>query len=148
MGNDAVQIDGKNYEFIGDLELKKVASFQAIQNGEDGISADAKLHILHNRFTGNSDAIDYEGGGGICSNNVFEYNSDDAVDLDRSTEAIVENNIIRYNGDDGIEGWHEHGQYELFDFPCFTHNVHIHNTQSKAHIITLCSNALFNSWSV
>jgi hypothetical protein len=80
----------------------KIIGF-TIQNGVDGISADAKLDILHNRFTGHSDAIDYEGGGGICSNNVFEYNSDDAVDLDGSTEAIIENNIIRNNGDDGIE---------------------------------------------
>jgi parallel beta-helix repeat protein len=74
-----------------------------IQNGTDGISADAKLDILNNRFTGNGDAIDYEGGGGNCLNNVFENNSDDAIDLDGSTEAIIENNIIRNNGDDGIE---------------------------------------------
>jgi hypothetical protein len=74
-----------------------------IQNGNDGISPAAKLHILHNRFTGNRDAIDYEGGGGICRNNVFENNSDDAIDLDGPVEVIIEDNIIRDTGDDGIE---------------------------------------------
>ena len=67
------------------------------------IASDGKIDILNNRFTGNGDAIDYGDGGGICRNNLFEYNSDDAVDLDGSTEAIIEENIIRYNGDDGIE---------------------------------------------
>jgi len=43
MGNDAAQIESKNYEFIGDLELKKVASFQAIQNGDDG--------LIHREYT-------------------------------------------------------------------------------------------------
>jgi hypothetical protein len=80
----------------------KIIGF-TIQNGEDGISASAKLHILNNRFTGNKDAIDYQGGGGICRNNLFENNKDDAIDLDRSAEATIEDNIIRHNGDDGIE---------------------------------------------
>jgi len=74
-----------------------------IQNGDDGIRTFAKLHILNNRFTGHSDAIDYEAGGGICRNNVFENNSDDAIDLDGPTEAIIEDNMIRNNSDDGIE---------------------------------------------
>jgi hypothetical protein len=39
----------------------KIIGF-TIQNGKDGISASASLHILHNRFIGNSDGIDYEGG--------------------------------------------------------------------------------------
>lgn len=37
MGNDNSAIENKTYEFIGDLELKKVASFQAIQKGKDGL---------------------------------------------------------------------------------------------------------------
>jgi DNA-binding beta-propeller fold protein YncE len=74
-----------------------------IQNGNDGISASARLHILNNHFTGNRDAIDYEAGGGICRDNVFENNSDDAVDLDGPTQATIENNTMRNNGDDGIE---------------------------------------------
>ncbi len=81
----------------------KIIGF-TIQNGRDGISASAKLHILNNRFTGNSDAIDYEsGGGGNCRDNVFENNRDDAIDLDGSTEVTIEDNLIRNNGDDGIE---------------------------------------------
>jgi parallel beta-helix repeat protein len=80
----------------------KIIGF-TILNGQDGISASAKFHILNNRFTLNSDAIDYESGGGTCSNNVFENNRDDAIDLDGSTEVTIENNIIHNNGDDGIE---------------------------------------------
>ncbi|HSB15881.1 MAG TPA: right-handed parallel beta-helix repeat-containing protein [Bryobacteraceae bacterium] len=80
----------------------KVIGF-TIQNGGDGISAAGKLHILNNRIIGNSDGIDYEGGGGICRNNVFENNSDDGIDFDGPTEATVEDNLIRNNGDDGIE---------------------------------------------
>ncbi|MEZ4736129.1 MAG: metallophosphoesterase [Caldilineaceae bacterium] len=80
----------------------KIIGF-TIQNGSDGISPAAKLHILNNRFIGNSDAIDYEGGGGICRNNLFEDNSDDAIDLDGTVEVTIEDNLIRNNGDDGIE---------------------------------------------
>jgi len=74
-----------------------------IQNGSDGISAAGSLEILHNRFIGNGDAIDYEGGGGLCRYNLFENNRDDAVDLDRAAQVIITDNIIRNNGDDGIE---------------------------------------------
>ena len=74
-----------------------------IQNGDDGISASAKLHILNNRFTGNKDAIDYESGGGFCRNNIFENNTDDAIDLDGPTEVTIEDNLINNSGDDGVE---------------------------------------------
>ena len=80
----------------------KIIGF-TIQNGDDGILAFAKLHILNNRFIGNVDAIDFEDGGGSCRNNVFENNDDDAIDLDGATEATIEDNIIRDSGDDGIE---------------------------------------------
>ncbi len=36
-GSDTAKFEDKPYEFIGDLELKKVASFQAIQKSEDGL---------------------------------------------------------------------------------------------------------------
>ncbi|HLF28456.1 MAG TPA: right-handed parallel beta-helix repeat-containing protein [Anaerolineae bacterium] len=80
----------------------KIIGF-TIQHGQDGIRSAAQLHILNNRFTGHSDAIDYGGGGGFCRNNVFENNSDDAIDLDGPTEATIEDNLIRNSGDDGIE---------------------------------------------
>jgi hypothetical protein len=80
----------------------KIVGF-TIQNGDDGITALGKLHILNNRFTGNRDAIDYERGGGFCRLNVFENNSDDAIDLDGPTEVTIEDNIIRNNNDDGME---------------------------------------------
>jgi len=74
-----------------------------IANGDDGISCTAKVEISHNRFVNNGDAIDYERGGGLCRNNFFENNRDDAIDLDGATEAIIEDNVILNSGDDGIE---------------------------------------------
>jgi hypothetical protein len=74
-----------------------------IRNGDDGISCEANIHIESNRFLGNKDAIDYEGGGGICRNNVFERNRDDGIDLDKACAILIEDNIIRNNEDDGIE---------------------------------------------
>jgi hypothetical protein len=74
-----------------------------IQNGDDGITCSGKAQILHNRFTSNNDAIDYEGGGGVCQFNTFENNMDDAVDLDQATEVTITDNVIRSNRDDGIE---------------------------------------------
>lgn len=43
MGGDAGTLAAKSYEFIGDLELKKTASFQAIQKGKDG--------LIHREYT-------------------------------------------------------------------------------------------------
>lgn len=43
MGKDALLIEDKPYEFIGDLELKKTASFQAIQKGKDS--------LIHREYT-------------------------------------------------------------------------------------------------
>ena len=43
MGADAGTLAAKLYEFIGDLELKKTASFQAIQKGKDG--------LIHREYT-------------------------------------------------------------------------------------------------
>ena len=43
-----------------------------IQNSNDGIACDARINILHNRFTGCEDAIDYEkDSGGLCAYNLF-----------------------------------------------------------------------------
>lgn len=74
-----------------------------IQNGEDGISCRARIHIEHNRFLNNGDGIDYEGGGGWCQHNVFEKNRDDAVDLDGACGVVLAHNRIQANRDDGIE---------------------------------------------
>jgi len=74
-----------------------------IRNGDDGIWTDSRIEILSNRFIGNTDAIDYEGGGGVCRANLFALNKDDAVDLDGPCDVTIEHNMIRSNGDDGIE---------------------------------------------
>lgn len=74
-----------------------------IRNGDDGIACHAKVHIAHNYFTGNDDAIDYESGGGICEYNKFEKNTDEGVDCDEGTDATIAHNEIIDNEDDGIE---------------------------------------------
>ncbi|MFP6672308.1 MAG: right-handed parallel beta-helix repeat-containing protein [Pirellulaceae bacterium] len=87
----------------GDVGPKTRIIGFTIKNGDDGISCSAKIEIAHNRFINNGDAIDYEGGGGLCRHNLFEKNRDDAVDLDGATEATIEDNLILNSGDDGIE---------------------------------------------
>lgn len=74
-----------------------------IRNGDDGIMCEGNIQILNNRFTNNKDAIDYEGGGGVCRGNEFFKNRDDGVDLDGACDVVVEGNVIRDNRDDGIE---------------------------------------------
>jgi hypothetical protein len=74
-----------------------------IRDGDDGIACNAKVRILYNRFVNNTDAIDYEGGGGECRFNYFVANDDDAVDFDEESAGLVANNEIRENDDDGIE---------------------------------------------
>jgi len=74
-----------------------------IRNGEDGISTDSNIQIVHNRFIQNEDGIDYENGSGLCQGNLFENNTDDGIDLDGACDVIIEDNIIRNNQDDGVE---------------------------------------------
>jgi hypothetical protein len=74
-----------------------------IRDGNDGISCYARIRILFNHFVNNTDAIDYEGGGGECCHNTFVANDDDAVDLDLSCAVAITDNEIRDNDDDGIE---------------------------------------------
>ena len=91
-----------------------------IQNGDDGIRPTGKLNILNNRLIGHNDAVDYEGGGGLLSNNYFEFNNDDAIDLDGSTDVIIEGNTILNSGNDGIE-------FRLHEYSGPTLNVIIRN---------------------
>lgn len=74
-----------------------------ISNGEDGILTTAKVNILSNIIRDNNDGIDYEGGGGVCKNNLITENFDDAIDLDGPVEVIIEDNTLLNNRDDGIE---------------------------------------------
>jgi hypothetical protein len=74
------------------------------QDGEDGIQPFSRFAILHSRFVGCADGIDYESGsGGVCRFNTFENNTDDGVDCDDDVDIWIEDNIIRNNEDDGIE---------------------------------------------
>ena len=74
-----------------------------IRDGDDGVRNFARIRIAHNYFTGNEDAIDNEGGGGLCEHNLFEKNTDDAVDYDLDSAGVVANNRMLNNDDDGIE---------------------------------------------
>ncbi len=75
----------------------------SIINGNDGISSFSVINIIDNIIRGNIDGIDYEGGGGLCRNNIITNNTDDAIDLDDATSVTIENNILSFNSDDGIE---------------------------------------------
>ena len=89
---------------ISNVATDTVVTGLTLQNGSDGIFPHSKFTLVHCRITGCDDGIDYESGsGGICMHNVFEYNNDDAIDLDQDVDIEIANNIIRYNRDDGIE---------------------------------------------
>ena len=74
-----------------------------VRNGDDGIMAACRMLIADCFFENNGDAIDYEGGGGVCRNNSFTGNGDDAIDLDGPVSVEIVGNRIWSNGDDGIE---------------------------------------------
>ncbi|TDA66095.1 MAG: hypothetical protein D9V45_03910 [Chloroflexi bacterium] len=93
-----------------------------IYNGLDGISAFTKLNILDNRFNANDDGIDFSDSGGLVRGNIFENGTDDGVDFDMKSEAIVENNIMRNNHEDGIE-------IRFQDYVGPTLNITIRNNQ-------------------
>lgn len=107
---DGAASRGKGKTKKGDFVIKitqratgvRIVGF-TIRNGDDGITCSGEAQILHNYFTGNDDAIDYEDGRGICRFNTLENNGDDAVDLDGATEVLIADNLIRNNDDDGIE---------------------------------------------
>jgi Right handed beta helix region len=74
-----------------------------VRNGDDGIMAACRMLIADCFFVANGDAIDYEGGGGVCRNNSFTGNHDDAIDLDGPVAVLIVGNRIWNNNDDGIE---------------------------------------------
>lgn len=73
------------------------------RNAGHAVVSRGRASVIGNRFTGNGDAMSYENGGGLCQGNVFEKNRDDAVDVDGSSDPVIESNEIRDCGDDGIE---------------------------------------------
>jgi hypothetical protein len=75
-----------------------------IQNRDGLTSSASRVYVLDNRFINNSDAMSFEGGGGLVRGNYFDDSSDDAIDSDHSNaDATIENNTILNSGDDGIE---------------------------------------------
>jgi hypothetical protein len=62
-----------------------------------------EARVLHSHFTANGDALSFENGRGVVRFNTFAGNSDDGIDLDNASAAVIEDNVIRDNRDDGIE---------------------------------------------
>jgi hypothetical protein len=83
------------------LETKVIGL--TFQNASHAVTIRGKAQILNNRFTANGDALSFESGSGIVRFNLFEGNSDDGIDMDGASSAVIEDNIIRHNRDDGIE---------------------------------------------
>ena len=101
-------IDGQNNSAViridGDVGDETTISGLTIQNGDDGIFSFVKFNLIRNHILNCNDAVDYENNsGGLCRDNLIEFNNDDAIDLDSTVNILIENNILRNNGDDGIE---------------------------------------------
>ena len=77
MGADSEAIEDKTFEFIGDLELKMTASFQAIQRGTDG--------LIHREYTKIIliDAVDVKPAADTATTKFFP----DTIELQYSIEA-------------------------------------------------------------
>lgn len=94
-----------------------------IINGDHPLNITAKATIKYNHFSGNLDAMSFEGsGGGYAGYNFVENDRDDGLDLDirlggenRGSNIIVEHNTIINSNDDGIE-------IRLYDYP--DQNIH------------------------
>lgn len=94
-----------------------------IINGDHPLNIMAKVTIKNNLFSGNLDAMSFEGsGGGYVGYNFVENDRDDGLDLDirlggnnHGTDIVVEHNTIIDSNDDGIE-------IRLYDYP--DQNIH------------------------
>lgn len=73
------------------------------QGASHAVTIRGRAEVRHCRFTSNGDALSFENGSGIVRFNTFEENSDDGIDMDNASAAVIEDNIIRNNRDDGIE---------------------------------------------
>jgi hypothetical protein len=76
-----------------------------IANGDDGVAASSPFTIKHSFFRGNEDGLDYSlGAGGVCVDNLFARQGDDALDFDHLVKDVrVTGNTILKSADDGIE---------------------------------------------
>jgi hypothetical protein len=73
------------------------------RNASHAVNVRGGVTFEHNVLTANGDALSFEGGTGIVRFNTFEGNSDDGIDMDGASAAVIEDNVIRNNRDDGIE---------------------------------------------
>lgn len=62
-----------------------------------------RVNILDDHFIGGGDQMSFEGAGGVVTGCRFENAGDDAVDVDNTSDPVIENNTILSPGDDGIE---------------------------------------------
>jgi len=69
-----------------------------IRNATDGLRPFGKLNILNNVITATSDGIDFEGGGGVVRNNIFENNSDDVITFSAGLRKYAVAGVITFTG--------------------------------------------------
>ncbi len=104
-----------------------------IINGDHPLNIMARATIKNNLFSGNLDAMSFEGsGGGYVGYNFVENDRDDGIDLDirlggnnHGTDIVIEHNTIIDSNDDGIE-------IRLYDYP----GQNIHYTLRNNKIIS------------
>ena len=75
-----------------------------VSGGADGVRSSARVDVSHSRLTGNVDGIDYgNDSGGTMSDDLFDHNTDDGLDLNGRVALAVRNSTVEANEGDGVE---------------------------------------------
>jgi hypothetical protein len=75
-----------------------------VSGGADGVRSSARVDVTHSRLTGNVDGIDYgNDSSGTLSDDLFDHNTDDGLDLNGRVALAVRNSTIEANEGDGVE---------------------------------------------
>jgi hypothetical protein len=75
-----------------------------LTNGDDGISASARIELRNSIIRLCGDGLDYDGGGGgLVIDSVIEDNFEDGIDIDGIVDVTIQDSVIRNNRDEGIE---------------------------------------------
>ena len=75
-----------------------------VSGGADGVRSSARVDVSHSRLTGNVDGIDYgNDSSGTLSDDLFDHNTDDGLDLNGRVALAVRNSTVEANEGDGVE---------------------------------------------
>lgn len=74
-----------------------------IRGSHHAVVNSGHIDVRHNHFRDNGDALSFESGKGTVSDNRFEHNRDDGIDMDGPSKATIVDNVLCDNRDDGIE---------------------------------------------